>query len=788
MATGTRARETYRVGDLNIDVGQQRVTGPAGDIALPKLSFELLLALVRHAPDFVTNDELSATVWTGLVVTPETVTKRVNLLREALGDAASNSRYVAGLRSRGYRIAVPVERIVTDTADVAPTPVDVTPPAAVVAAATAPAPAARPRWLLPAVLVVAVAAGVAWWINDERAAQPSSTVAAPQAAADRTVAVLRFRNLSPDPNDAYLAAGVPEMILNRLATIAGLTVIASGSALAIESEAMTSGEAGAKLGARYLVEGSAQRDGETLRVTARLVDARTGTQVWSTRTDRKLDDLFVLQDEIAAQVAVALSDRIKGVEPLVPAAPSTPSIEAQLAFLQAREQVSRGTIKDTVSAIEQFTRAIELDPDFAPAYAGLYDAYMLAAERRHERIAPELKRRQSLIERALQLDPACGLAYVARAAWSDADDERRDDDFRRGLELDPNNSRGLVAYSWFLHKRGRYDEAQRQLERALLIDPTSPQVHYTLVQRRFRAEGGLSLEEGMRQVLEMYPDYQPALQRYAKYRWMNHGALAEAAQIIERAIEVDPENPWSRHTAAAIYLDLGDAATARRVAAGTASSASTSQILLALQAGDWRTAGEAAMTEPGRRYNRYESWGAPEAARDFALRTGDRARVIGWFEERYGLKDGAKLDLSNFRAATYLAQLLQQSGDPARARRLLDALVPAIEATIPQDGPVYSLRTLASIRLLAGDQQGALELLARSFRAEDLSQWWYTIERDPLWEPLRHTPQFREIERDVRARVAQEQAILAESRRTAKRPMKAHASTAGESKADVTPR
>ena len=786
MATGARAREAYRVGDLYIDVGQQRVAGPSGELALPRLSFELLLALVRRAPDFVTNDELAATVWAGLVVTPETVTKRVNLLREALGDDASNSRYVAGLRSRGYRIAVPVERIATELADAVALPSYATPPVEVASPPAAPAP--RRRWLLPAILVAAIAAGIAWWLNDERAAEPSSDVATPLAATDRTVAVLRFRNLSPDPQDAYLAAGVPEMILDRLATIAGLTVIASGSALAIESESMTSAEAGAKLGARYLVEGSTQREGETLRVTARLVDARTDTQVWSTRKDRKLDDLFEVQDEIAAQVAVALGDRIKGVASLASAPPSTPSIEAQLAFLQGRRLVVRGTIKDTVSATERFTRATEIDPDFAPAYAGLYDAYMLAADRRQEPLGPERERHQHLIERALQLDPACGSAYVARAIWSVADDGRREADFRRGLELDPSNGRGLAAYSGFLHHRGRYDEALRLLERALLIDPTSPQPHFMLVQRRFRLDGGLNLEEGMRRVLDMHPDFQPALQKYAKYRWMHHAKMAEAVQILEHAIAVDPENPWSRHTAAAIYLDLDDATNARRVAAGTASSAMSTQILIAMKAGDWRAAGEAALTEPGRRYNRYESWGAPEAARDFALRTGDTTRVIRWFEERYGLQEGAKLDLSNFRAATYLAQLLQQSGQPERARRLLDALPRAIEPTIPRDGPVHSLRTLASIRLLTGDQPCALELLAQSFRAEDLMQWWYTIERDPQWEQLRRTPQFQAIERDVRARVAQEQASVAEWRRTGKRPLQAVVSTAGAPAVDVAPR
>lgn len=758
MEARDRPREAYRAGDLYIDVGQQRVARHAEVIALPRLSFEVLLALVRRAPDFVTNDELSATVWAGLVVTPETVTKRINLLREALGDDASNARYIAGLRSRGYRIVVPVERIA------APVP-------AVAAPAERTVPEAPPR--LPnrsvelrrsvAALVAAVCVGLAgvWWFTTGRQTERLAVAAEPQAAVDRTVAVLRFRNLSPDPRDRYLAEGLPEMILDRLATVAGLTVIASGSALAIESSSLAPGEAGTKLGARYLVEGSVQHEAGTLRVTARLVDARTGMQVWSTRADRSLNDLFNVQDEIASKVAAALGERIQGMAELRPSSPRTPSIDAQLAFLQGRSLLARGTVKDSTRAIERFTAATEFDPQFAAAYAGLYDAYMLAAERRHDRLDAERRRREPVIERALALDPDCGSAYVARAIWSNSDDARRDKDFRRGLELDPSNGRGLVSYAQFLERRDRGDEARRMLERALAVDPTSPQVHFALVQSRFHTDGGLSLEAGMRRVLDLDPDYQPALQRYAKYRWMHHASLAEAAGLIEHAIEVDPENPWSRQTAAAIYLDLDDAARARRVAAGTPSSQLTAQVLLALHAGDWRTAGEVAMSEAGRRYNLYESWGAPEAARDFALHTGENERVVRWLEERYGLAEGGKLQLANFRAAAYLAQLLQRTGETERARRLLDALPPAIEATIPADGPVYALRTLATVRLLQGDTQGALDFLERSFQANDLMQWWYTLERDPLWAPLHATPRFQAIERNVRGRVAQERAVFA---------------------------
>jgi adenylate cyclase len=575
--------------------------------------------------------------------------------------------------------------------------------------------------------------------------------------------VLRFRNLSPDPADAYLAAGVPEMILVRLATLPGLTVIASGSALAIESGSQDPRVTGERLGARYLIEGSAQREGDSLRITVRLVDAQSATQLWSAGEDRPLAELFELQDAIATDVTEALSARIKGLAGLRPVAPSTPVVEAQLAFLQGRVLLARGTVADSVAAIAKFAHATTLDPQFAAGFAGLYDAYLLAAERRHDDVAAERKKRAPLIERALSLDPACGSAYVARAIWSDADDASRERDFKRGLALDPSNSRGLLGFSTFLRKAGRFDESTQALDRALQVDPMSPGVHFMLVQRKFRTDGGLSVEQGMRRVLDIDPDYQPALQRYAKYRWLHHGKLAEAARIIGHAIEVDPENPWSRQTAAAIYLDLGDPAAARRVAAGTASSRATAEILLSMQSGDWRTAGELAMGEPGRRYNLFESWGVPEAVRDWALHTGEIARGIAYLEERYGLAPGAKYDLSNFRAAACLVHLLQLSGQADRARELLEVLPPRIEATVPKDGPVYALRTLAILRMLQGDRAGALAMLGDSFRANDLMQWWYTIERDPLWAPVRQSREFKAIEREVRARVDHERASLAGS-------------------------
>jgi TolB-like protein/DNA-binding winged helix-turn-helix (wHTH) protein/Tfp pilus assembly protein PilF len=764
-----QGRECYRVGDLVVDVGLQRVTGPAGDIELPKLSFDMLLALIRSAPDFITNDELATRVWAGIVVSPETVTKRVNLLREALGDDAANPRYIAGLRSRGYRIVAPVRGAQPES--IAPEPARAADDADNTTAAQPPAPRTRVplRWVAPIVAGLLAVIAFGSWLGRERPEAAEETPREATTTGETSVAVLAFENLSPSPDDAYLAVGIPEMVLDRLSAIPRLTVIASGSAFRLSDPALSAREIGQRLGASYLVLGSTQRAGDRLRVTARLVDTRSGTQIWSTQLDRGLADLFAIQDTIAAEVANELRRRVQGGLQPRAYARHEPPIEAQLAFLQGRAALARHTVRGSLEAAEKFERAIELDPRFAAALAGLFDARMLAAERRHEDLAAEHRQQSPLLESALEIDPDCGPAYVARAIWSLDDSARREADFRRGLELDPSNGRGLVAFSEFLDKRGRFDEGTEALDRALLVDPLSPRLHFRLVMREFDRKGAQFKEAGLKRVLEIDPDYQPALQRYGKTRWMMHGRLAEAAQILEHAIEVDPDNPWSRHTAMALYLDLADEASAREVANDTESSRRTGQLLLALYRGDSRAAGEVALSPAGREYNLAESWGAVEAVRDYALQTGDYRRAIAFLEERYKLRgDNPDLEIQNFRAAAYLAQLLRASGDEPRARRLLERLPAAIDASIPRYGAVFALRTKASVQLLAGDQDAALGTLAESFAAEDLTQWWYTLEHDPIWRPMHEDPVFKALVGQVHARIAREQAELASARGAAR--------------------
>jgi len=279
-ASSQPRREVWRVGDLVIDEGQQLVMRGDEVIELPKLSFDLLLALVRSAPDVVSIDSLLTRVWPGVVVSPETVVQRVKMLREALNDRAAEPRYILAIRQRGYRLVVPVSK--TGGPDVLPT----TPRPALETEGPSPQPAAapgpatsRPDRRLIAILAaaaLALAVALALWAV-QRNATPISPTTNAQDPALRTVAVLPFKNLSTDSADAAIALGVPDIVLDRLTTVEGLTVVARDSAFRAGEDSKDPAEISQRLRAVFLVDGTVQRSGTMLRVSARLIDARATT-------------------------------------------------------------------------------------------------------------------------------------------------------------------------------------------------------------------------------------------------------------------------------------------------------------------------------------------------------------------------------------------------------------------------------------------------------------------------------------------------------------------------------
>ena len=305
-------------------------------------------------------------------------------------------------------------------------------------------------------------------------AEPAEPKPALQVADDKSVAVLAFANLSDDKANEYFSDGISEELLNVLAKVPGLQVTARTSSFHFKGKDTPIPEIARQLGVAYVVEGSVRKAGDKVRITAQLIKAADGFHVWSDTFTRDLRDIFAVQDEIAALIAqnLRLSMGLGSRE-----ARRTVNPEAHQLVLEGRYFWNQRTAAGFARAETAFTKAIELDPHYAQAYAGLadvrvtstvYDCYSGA----NTQPVPGL-RAETL--RALELDPALAEAYPAAGAvlhWSRQFSEA-EVQFRKAIALNPNYALGHHWYSLLLEEEGRLDEAMEEIEQAVRLDPLS---------------------------------------------------------------------------------------------------------------------------------------------------------------------------------------------------------------------------------------------------------------------------------------------------------------------------
>jgi TolB-like protein/DNA-binding SARP family transcriptional activator/Tfp pilus assembly protein PilF len=293
---------------------------------------------------------------------------------------------------------------------------------------------------------------------------PAAVAAPEREVPQASIAILPFENMSADPDNEYFADGLAEEILNALADVPGLKVAARTSSFSFKDKDVDIPTIATALGVRTVLEGSVRKSGDRVRITAQLVNAEDGLHLWSETYDRDLDDIFVVQEEIARAIVGALEVRLATGAALVER--PTENQEAHEEYLRGRFLWSQRTPESFRAAAEHLERAVELDPDFALAWAGLADVYFNL---------PGWEKAREAAERALELDPNLGQAHIAlgmhhagKFAWAAADEE-----FRRGIELDPRYPRGHLEYAYFLGPQGRLDEALEHARIALELDPLS---------------------------------------------------------------------------------------------------------------------------------------------------------------------------------------------------------------------------------------------------------------------------------------------------------------------------
>jgi TolB-like protein/Tfp pilus assembly protein PilF len=304
------------------------------------------------------------------------------------------------------------------------------------------------------------------------ALQPSTTSAPDSAAV--AIAVLPFSDMSPGKDQDYLCEGMAEEIMNALVRIEGIRVASRTSAFRASREEGDLAAIGKLLSVDQVLEGSVRTAGSRLRVTAQLSDVASGYQLWSERFDRQLEDVFAVQDEIAAGVVDAVEARLHSGDHAVPVRPQVKNLEAYRHYLRGR--FLRHTKNDHGGALRQFEEAVRLDPSHGPSWVGVAEATVLASY--YALIPPadfHAKARDALATVArLQGNSADALyleGIAANAQWRWTEGEEA---FQRALELDPHNVHALAHYGFSLAARSRLDEARAYLERAREVDPLAP--------------------------------------------------------------------------------------------------------------------------------------------------------------------------------------------------------------------------------------------------------------------------------------------------------------------------
>jgi len=394
------------------------------------------------------------------------------------------------------------------------------------------------------------------------ALQPKLSASADEAP---SIAVLPFQNLSTDPDSEFFSDGLAEEILNALAQIDGLHVAARTSSFSFKGKITDVAEIGGRLKVATVLEGSVRRASNRVRVTVQLVDVATGFQRWSERYDRQLADIFDVQDEIARAIAEKLKVTLKGdTERLVKRA--TENLQAYELYLRGRALlIKRG--KSVAEATEMFQRAVELDPGFAAAWAGLADAYTVAGYFGMSPPAQTMPKTLTAARRSIRLDPNLAEGYCALAMglllW-ERDYAAADRAFRHCIELNPQYTQGRCWHALFNLQwvQGRFDDGLAEARLAVEADPLSA---YAIAVFGLALAGSGRTAEGLEQArlaTRREPDAFVTHWIHSLVAYWS-GALEESLTTFQKAAAMSGRHHYALTHGALAYRRAGDLATAR---------------------------------------------------------------------------------------------------------------------------------------------------------------------------------------------------------------------------------
>jgi serine/threonine protein kinase/tetratricopeptide (TPR) repeat protein len=383
--------------------------------------------------------------------------------------------------------------------------------------------------VIAALVALLVAAGI-WLGRGSREASPPAGPSVVESSPE-SVAVLPFANMSGDPENEYFSDGLTEELIHLLTKVEGLQVPARTTVFALKGKEMDIREVGQQLGVQNVLDGSVRKAGNRLRITAQLVEVDNGFQLWSETYDRELEDVFAIQDEIAQSIVSALKVSLSPTEKLAVQTAHTTDIQAYDYYLRGLGYFRRRTQEDFESARDMFGRSLEIDPDYAPAWAGLADCYT---------------------------------EFYRNYDSSESNLEEADRASRKAVSLAPDLAEAHAARGYALGQKGEFDEAEREFERAVELNPRLYEAHYywgTTTFAKGELEQAASLLEKANAAA---PDDERALSLLPQiYRSLGQTDRLDAAnrrivELMEKHLEVNPDDLSALLSGASALVELGE--------------------------------------------------------------------------------------------------------------------------------------------------------------------------------------------------------------------------------------
>jgi TolB-like protein/DNA-binding winged helix-turn-helix (wHTH) protein/tetratricopeptide (TPR) repeat protein len=546
-------------------------------IKLHDQPFQVLAMLLEQPGELVTREHLHQKLWPAdtFVDFDVGLNSAIKRLRDALADSAESPRFVETLPRRGYRFIAPVEEVPAGVggreAQQSPAPGSAAPGRASVSiepSAAAPNPrrpeleknrtkTTRVRYSLllggaAAAILLALLFGLNVGELRERLLEKASAGGA--AGRIRSLAVLPLENLSKDPEQEYFADGMTEALITDLGKISELRVISRTSSMHYKDTRKTLPEIARELNVDAVIEGAVLRSGDHVRITTQLVEAASDRHLWAESYERELRDMLTLQGEVARDVAKQVNIKLSQEEQTRFASAHPVDPKALEAYLKGRYELYKATLEGTKKSIDYFAQALDKDPAYARAWAGLSEALSFPSvpqgpgDSRQEVLA----KAKAAALKALELDGALseghlslGLVLERDWLWSGAEKE-----YQRAIALDPNNARAHGVYGFYLMAQGRLEEAIAETRRAQELDPLSPLMHRYLA-RALSAAG--RYDEALAQYREVaalggamsYPTHRRMALAYER-KGMEREALAEllaALRTPKNWLETTPSLP-----------------------------------------------------------------------------------------------------------------------------------------------------------------------------------------------------------------------------------------------------